>query len=125
VAVKPGKPVAALPLILEFIRNGDKQDCGRNAAKRRLKTHKERYSGLKLTVLADDLYCCHPVCEEIREAGMNFPFVHKDESRPWITEQVKYSIPRTHEKTEWNGRGHLACRYTWVNGIENRAGGKQ
>jgi hypothetical protein len=125
--VKPGKPVAALPLIPEFVRNEDgqnKQDCERNAAKRWIKTHKERYSGLKLTVLGDDLYCCHPVCKEIREAGMNFLLACKDESHPWIAEQVKYSIPRTHEKTEWNGRNHLVYRYKWVNGIENRADGE-
>jgi hypothetical protein len=116
-----------LPLIPEYVRNGDgqgKQDCERNAAKRRLKTHKERYSGLKPTVLGDGLYCCHPVCKEIRETGMNFLLVCKDESHPWIAEQVKYSIPRTREKTEWNGRNHLVYRYKWVNGIENRADGE-
>jgi hypothetical protein len=91
VAARPGKPVAALPPIPEFVRNEDgqdKQDCEKNAAKRRLKTHKERYSGLKPTVLGDDLYCCHPVCKEIREAGMNFPLVCKDASHPRIAEQV-------------------------------------
>jgi hypothetical protein len=125
--VKPGKPVVVLPLIPEFVRNEDgkeKQDCERNAAKRWLKTHKERYSGLKVTVLGDDLYCCHSVCKEIREAGMNFLLTCKDESHPWIAEQVKYSIPLTHEKTEWNGRSHLVYRYKWVNGIENRAEGE-
>jgi hypothetical protein len=126
-AVKPGKPVVALPLILESVRNEDgkdKQDCGRNAAKRWLKTHKERYSGLKLTVLGDDLYCCHPVCKKIREAGMNFLLACKDESRLWTAEQVKYSLPQTCGKTEWNGRSHLVYRYKWVNGIENRADGE-
>ncbi|MDR1256493.1 MAG: hypothetical protein LBJ86_01955 [Spirochaetaceae bacterium] len=65
---------------------------------------------LKLTILGDDLYCCHPVREEIREAGMNFPLVCKDGSRPRVAEQVKYSIPKTYEKTEWNGLNHLTCR---------------
>jgi hypothetical protein len=126
-AAKPGKPVAALPPVPEFARNGDgqdKQDCERNAAKRRLKTHKERYSGLKPAVLGDGLYCCHPVCKEIRETGMNFLPVCKDESRPRTAEQVKYSIPQTREKTEWNGRSHLVYRYKRVNGIGNRAGGE-
>jgi hypothetical protein len=103
VAVKPGKPVAALPLIPGFIRNGDgqdKQDCGRNAAKRRLKAHKERYSGLKLTVLGDGLDCCHPACKAVQEAGMNFLLVCKDTSHPRIAGQAEYSIPQTHEKTE-------------------------
>jgi hypothetical protein len=121
--VKPGKPVVVLPLIPEFVRNEDgkeKQDCERNAAKRWLQTHTERYSGLKVTILGDDLYCCHTVCKEIREAGMNFLLTCKDESHPWIAEQVKYSFSETHEKREWNGRSHVVYRYKWVNGIENR-----
>ena len=127
VVVKPGSPVVVLPLIPEFVRNEDgkdKQDCERNATKRRLKTHKERYSGLKLTVLGDDLYCCHSVCKEIREAGMNFLLTCKDESHPWIAEQVKYSFLQKHENTVWNGRNHIVCRHKWVNGIENRADGE-
>jgi hypothetical protein len=60
----------------------------------------------------------------MREAGMNFPLACKDGSHPWTAEQVKYSIPQTREKTEWNGRNHLVYRYKRVNGIENRAGGE-
>jgi hypothetical protein len=126
-AVRPGKPVVVLPFIPEFVRNEDgseKQDCERNAAKRWVKTHGERYSGLKVTILGDDLYSCHPVCKEIREAGMNFLLTCKDESHPWIAEQVAYSIPQRHEKREWNGRTQMVYRYTWVNGIENRADGQ-
>jgi hypothetical protein len=107
--VKPGKPVVVLPLIPEFVRNEDgkeKQDCERNAAKRWIKTHKERYSGLKLTILGDDLYSCHSVCKETVEAGMNFLLTCKDESHPWIAEQARYSKPERYEKAEWNGRNH-------------------
>ncbi|MDR0685202.1 MAG: hypothetical protein LBF83_08740 [Spirochaetaceae bacterium] len=127
VAVKPGRPVVVLPLIPEFVRNEDgkdKQDCERNAAKRRLKTHKERYSALKLTVLGDDLYRRHSVCKEMREAGMNFLPACKDESHPWIAEQVKYPFLQKHENTVWNGRNHIVYRHKWVNGIENRADGE-
>jgi hypothetical protein len=72
--VKPGKPAAVLPLIPEFIRNEDgsgKQDCGRTAAKRRVNTRKERYAPPKPTVLGDDLYCCHSICEQIPGAKMS------------------------------------------------------
>jgi hypothetical protein len=35
---------------------GLREECSQKAAKRRLKTHKGRYSGLKLTILGDDLF---------------------------------------------------------------------
>jgi hypothetical protein len=66
--VKLGKAVVVLPLIPEFIRTEDgkeKQDCERNAAKRWIKRHGERYSALKLTILGDDLYCCRQICTEL------------------------------------------------------------
>jgi hypothetical protein len=78
-----------LPLIPEFIRNEDgkeKQDGERNAAKRWIKRHRERYSALKLTILGDNLYCCHPICMELLEAGMSFLLTYKEESHPWIAE---------------------------------------
>jgi hypothetical protein len=126
--VKPGKPVVVLPLNPEFVRNEDgseKQDCGRNAAKRWIKTHKERYSPLNITILGDDLYCCHSICRQLLDAGMSFLLTCKDESHPWIAEQIKYSVPETLEVREWNGRNHLVYRYKWVNGIENRAEGEK
>jgi hypothetical protein len=125
--VKPGSPVV-LPLIPEFIRNEDgteKQDCERNAAKRWIGGHTGRYAPLKVTIQGDDLYACHPVCAEIVKAEMDFLLTCKDESHPWIAEQVAYSLPETHERREWNGRNHLIYRYRWVNGIENRAEGEK
>jgi hypothetical protein len=125
--VKPGSKVV-LPLIPEFIRNEDgseKQDCERNAAKRWLTTHKERYSSLKLTLLGDDLYACHPICAAVLDAGMHFLFTCKDESHPWIAEQVRYAEVEQREERTWNGRSHLVYRYKWVNGLENRAEGEK
>jgi hypothetical protein len=52
---------------------------------------------------------------------MHFILTSKDENYPWIAEQVKYAEMQRHTHREWNGRNHLAYRYTWVNGIENRA----
>lgn len=85
----------------------EKQDYERNVAKRWIKTYKERYSGPKPTVLGDDLYCCYPVCKELREAGVNFLLTCKDESHLRIAAQVACSMPLRHEKTEWNGRNHI------------------
>jgi hypothetical protein len=59
------------------------------------------------------------------EWGLSFLFTCKDESPPWITEQVRWGEAETLVITEWNGRSHLEHRYRWINGIENRAeGGK-
>jgi hypothetical protein len=56
---------------------------------------------------------------------MSFIFTCKDESHPWIAEQVKYAQKEQHTRREWNGRNHLEYRYSWVNGIENRAEGER
>jgi hypothetical protein len=125
--VKPSSTVV-LPLEPEFIRNEDgeeKQDCERNAAKRYLERKGERLRELKPTFLGDDLYACHSICAKILDMGMSFLFTCKDESHPWIAEQVKYSQMEKHARREWNGRNHLEYRYEWVNGIENRAEGEK
>jgi hypothetical protein len=61
----------------------------------------------------------------VAEAGMHFLLNCKDESHPWIVEQVRYAEPETYERREWNHRNHLVYRYRWVKGIENRAEGKK
>jgi hypothetical protein len=125
--VKPSFPTV-LPLKPEFIRNEDgseKQDCERNAAKRFFQERAEGLRGLKPTFLGDDLYACHSICNKILDMGMSFIFTCKDESHPWIAEQVKYADMEQHTRKEWNGRNHLEYRYTWVNGIENRAEGER
>jgi hypothetical protein len=125
--VKPSSPVV-LPFEPEFIRNEDgseKQDCERNAAKRYFERKAEGLRGLKPTFLGDDLYACHSICAKILEMGMSFIFTCKEESHPWIAEQVKYGQKERHTRREWNGRNHLEYRYEWVNGIENRAEGEQ
>jgi hypothetical protein len=73
--VRPADHVV-LPLIPEFIRNGDggkKQERGRNAGKR---WYREE-PGAVLTasdnfIGGDDLYACHSICAAAREAGMKF-----------------------------------------------------
>jgi hypothetical protein len=117
-----------LPLAPEFIRNEDgveKQDCERNAAKRYLSGRAEDLREFKPTFLGDDLYACHSICKQIHDMGMSFIFTCKDESHPWITEQVNYADMKHHTRKEWNGRNHLEYRYSWVTGIENRAEGER
>jgi hypothetical protein len=52
---------------------------------------------------------------------MSFLLTCKEESHPWIAEQVRYGEGETREVREWNGWVHLRHRYSWVNGIENWA----
>jgi hypothetical protein len=125
--VKPSSSVV-LPLAPEFIRNEDgsgKQDCERNAAKRYLAGRAEGLRELNPTFLGDALYACHSICKQILDMGMSFIFTCKDESHPWIAEQVRYADMEHHTRKEWNGRNHLEYRYSWVNGIENRADGER
>jgi hypothetical protein len=66
------KVIASEP---EFIIPQDghkKQDCENAAAKRRLGNYGYKYSPLNVTVLGDDLYCRHPICEIILKEGFNF-----------------------------------------------------
>jgi hypothetical protein len=56
---------------------------------------------------------------------MSYIFTCKDESHPWIAEQVAYGELLSHTRREWNGRNHLEYQYRWVNGLENRCEGEQ
>ncbi|MDR1108914.1 MAG: hypothetical protein LBL19_07760, partial [Spirochaetaceae bacterium] len=56
---------------------------------------------------------------------MRFLLTRKEESHPWIAEQVRYGEGETLEVREWNGRTPLRHRYSWMNGIENRAEGEK
>ena len=81
--------------------------------------------GLKPTFLGDELYACHSICTKILQMGMSFIFTCKDESHPWIAEQVKNEQMEQYTPRKWNGRNHLEYQYAWVNGIENRAEGER
>jgi hypothetical protein len=144
VVVRPGGDVV-LPLMPEMIRNEDtpaedehdaqtpekaryerqKQDCERKAALKMLEKHGEYYKALKATLLGDDLYSNHTTCKAVLDSDLSFIFTCKDESHPWIAEQMKWSEPATLVSTVWTGKCHLEHRYAWVNGIENRADGEK
>jgi hypothetical protein len=137
VMVRPGGETV-LPLAPEMIRNEEageevsngnyekqKQDCERNAAKRLLEKHGEYYKTLQATVLGDDLYANHGTCKAVLSQGLSFIFTCKDESHPWIAEQVEWGVPETLETLVRTGRCCLEYRYKWINGLENRADGEK
>jgi hypothetical protein len=125
--VRPGSGVV-LPLMPEYIRNGDgqeKRDCERNAAKRYLAERGTGLRWLKPTFSGDDLYACHELRKGSGAQGMSYIFTRKAESHPWIAEQTAYGELCRHTRREWNGRNHPEYRYRWVNGIENRCDGEK
>jgi len=88
VIVAPGHP-RVLPLAPEFITPQDghqKQDCENAAAKRWISRYGERYRGLNVTLLGDDLYSRQPLCEQALAAGWHFIFVCKPSSHPTLYE---------------------------------------
>lgn len=90
VIVAPGIP-QVVPLEPEFIVPQDghkKQDCENAAAKRWLKQFGAEYNAMGVTLLGDDLYCKQPLCEAIREEGLNFILVCKPSSHKTLYEWV-------------------------------------
>lgn len=82
-----------IPLVPEFIAPQDgreKQDCEREAFKRWLKLHGDKYSNLNITVLGDDLYACHPICTEVLAYKYNFIFTCKKDSHITLYEYIDY-----------------------------------
>jgi hypothetical protein len=74
-----------IPVVPEMIRNGDgeeKQDCERNAGKRRLGKHGKEYAQLSPTLLGDDLYANQPFCEAVLKEKPRFIFACKPGSHP-------------------------------------------
>ncbi len=92
VILAPGNP-RVLPLEPEFItpQDGDeKQDCENKAAKRWLIQQGSHLKKLGVTILGDDLYCNHPICEAILKEGLNFILTCKPDSHKTLYEWVDY-----------------------------------
>lgn len=91
VIVAPGNP-HVISLAPEFItpQDGhDKQDCEHTAAKRWLLKHVHKYKELGITLLGDDLYARHPLCEMLHQMGINYIFTCKPESHVKLYEELK------------------------------------
>jgi hypothetical protein len=81
-----------LPLTQEFIVRQDgveKEDCELNAGYRLLKGLRKRHSQMKLTLLADDLFCKQPFLEKVVEARMSFIIACKPGSHKTTYEWVE------------------------------------
>jgi hypothetical protein len=106
VILAPDNP-RVLPLEPEFMtpQDGDeKQDCENKAAKRWLSQQGSRLKKLGVTILGDDLYCKHPVCESILKEGLNFILTCKPDSHKTLYEWITYL-----EKT--NGLQEVETQY--------------
>jgi hypothetical protein len=90
VIVAPGHE-KVIPLPPEFIvpQDGhDKQDCENAAAKRWLRQYARYYRTHDLTILGDDLYSTHPMCEVLVEEQVPFILVCKPDSHPTLYAQL-------------------------------------
>jgi hypothetical protein len=91
VLVAPGQE-KVIPLPPEFIvpQDGhDKQDCENAAAKRWLRRYAQYYRAYGITILGDDLYSNHPMCEVLVEERVPFILVCKPDSHPTLYEQLE------------------------------------
>jgi len=105
----------------------EKQDCEQQAMKRWIQRHATRFSPWRVTVLADDLHCHQPICEELLTHKMHFIMTCKPESHPALYEEVEL-LQRlkggisTRTERRWDGRYHEQRVYRWVEQMPLRAG---
>jgi hypothetical protein len=107
----------------ELIRNGDgeeKQDCGRNAGKRRLRKHGKEYAWLSPTLLGDDLYVNHPFYGAVLKEKPRFIFTRNPGSHPHLYETVENSYVKEKNAEKWDGRCHIISTWRWLNGVPLR-----
>ena len=126
VIVAPGNP-RVLPLEPEFITPQDgheKQDCENAAAKRWLAQYGPRYRPLGITILGDDLYCKQPLCEAIRQQGLNFILVCKADSHKtlyeWVAGLAATDDVSTLSIERRQGKRTYTDRYRFVNQVPLR-----
>jgi hypothetical protein len=128
VIVAPGNP-RVIPLEPEFITPQDghkKQDCENAAAKRWLGQFAKRYRALGITILGDDLYCKQPLCEAIRQQGLNFILVCKPDSHKtlyeWVAGLAATNDVPTLSIERRQGKRTYTDRYRFVNQVPVRDG---
>lgn len=84
--------ISLSPEHITNLDGSEKQDCERNAAKRWLEKHGNKYGQLKATILGDDLYCCESICKEVLNKDLHFIFVCKDSSHKSLYEFINSPI---------------------------------
>jgi len=119
------KQAHVIPLVPEFVvpQDGhDKQDCENAAAKRWLSKHGERYSALKVTVLADDLYSHQPFCQQLLAQNFNFILVCRPESHTTLYEHIEGIEVPTLTTKRWTGKVEETYTYRYLNGVPLKDG---
>jgi hypothetical protein len=111
-----------LSLDPEFITPQDghnKQDCEQQAIKRWVKRNAPRFAPWRVTILADDLHCHQPLCEQLLEQQMHFILTCKPESHEALYEELALlerveGAISTRVVRRWNGRHHERWVYRWA-----------
>jgi hypothetical protein len=127
VIVAPGQD-KVIPLPPEFIvpQDGhDKQDCENAAAKRWLHQYAQYYRAYGITMLGDDLYSNHPMCEVLVEERLPFILVCKPDSHPTLYEELAgrevgkdlYQVTHRHHTAQ----GLVSYRYRYALHLPLRA----
>jgi hypothetical protein len=122
--VKPGMP-QVLALEPEFITPQDghqKQDCESAAARRWIPEVGGRLSGLGLTLLGDDLYACTPIIRDVLGQEVDYIFVAKESSHPYLYEELQ-SFDQLEggievlETIQGSGAKRRTLTYRFANGV--------
>ena len=99
-----------------------KQDCERHAAKRWLPAHSDELRPFRPVFLGDDLYCCQPLCQLVRQLEADFLFIWKPSSHKRLYELIHDDF--THSTGWIRTRNHKRQveqhRYRWVHGLPVR-----
>jgi hypothetical protein len=123
--VAPGHNMV-LPLMPEFITPQDgaeKQDCERNAAKRRLSAHGKRVQHLHPVYPGDALFSCQPLAEAVLETGADFLFVVKKDGHKTLYEFIEgASLGQRTVIERKPGKRSLTYRYRWIEAVPLRDG---
>jgi hypothetical protein len=122
--VAPGHNMV-LPLMPEFITPQDgaeKQDCERNAAKRRLSAHGKRVQHLHPVYLGDALFSCQPLAEAVLETGADFLFVVKNGHKTLYEFIEGASLGQRTVIERKPGKRSLTYRYRWIEAVPLRDG---
>jgi hypothetical protein len=130
VLVAPGKAqVMVLPPAFVQPQDGhDKQDCELAASGRWLNQWGAHYSGWRITLLGDDIYCHQPFCQRTLKAQMDFIFTCKPDSHPTVYEWVAdftrsgHLATLTRPRLRRKGKPHLTDTYRYLNEVPLRDG---
>jgi len=122
--VAPGHKMV-FTLMPEFIVKQDgaeKQDCERNAAKRWLATHGERFRPLRPVYLGDALFACQPICEAVLKTGSDFLFTAKPTSHITLYDFMKGATCEEKSLIRKIGGKKRKHRFRWFKGAPLRDG---